>query len=374
MIRVLHIVGDMDLGGLETMIMNIYRNINRDEIQFDFLEYGDKDMKYYYDDEIKSLGGKIYRLSDHNINFLNRIKQHKKFFESHPEYQIIHNHLSGVTGMCLGINILARNKKIKKIISHSHTNKPENNRIKTKIKHNILKVLNNIYSTDYLACSKEAAEFMFSKNIAENKVFYLYNPIDVKKYVFNNKKREQLRKQLNIENDFVVGHVGRFDDVKNHEFLIKIFNEILKLKPNSKLVLCGIGDLQEKIKKQIEILKIKDKVLFLGARNDIYNIMQAFDVFVFPSKFEGLGIVAIEAQAAALPVIASENVPIEIDITPVATHISLNKSEKYWAEETIKIFENYDRNISNVNLLETEYDIDILINKLMDFYKIGSEK
>lgn len=374
MIRVLHIVGDMELGGLETMIMNIYRNINRDEIQFDFLEYGDEKINYYYDDEIRSLGGKIHRLSDHNLGFFDRIKQHKEFFKNHPEYKIIHNHLSGVTGMCLGINIIAKNNKLNKIISHSHTNKPENNSYKTKIKHNVLKFFNNIYTTDYLSCSKEAADFMFSRKIAENKSFYIYNPIDVKKYLFNQATRDKLRKEFEVEEDVVIGHVGRFDDVKNHEFLLKVFNEVLKLKSNSKLVFCGIGQLQEKIKLQAEQLNITEKVMFLGARNDIYDIMQMFDVFVFPSKFEGLGIVAIEAQAAALPVIASENVPKEIDVTPIVTHISLNQNEQVWAKTICDKVNDYDRINSNINLLNTEYDIDILINKLIDFYKMGSEK
>lgn len=323
MIRILQIVTKMNLGGIENMIMNFYRNIDRSKFQFDFLVQGKEEG--YFDKEIISLGGKIFSI--HRINFFKPYIYEQEVYDfliKHPEYEIVHSHLNAFNKLSLKA---AKKANVSDRIAHSHTSKIDVN-LKNLYK-NLIKIGINKYTTQNLACSKEAGEWLYGK---KNKFTVLKNAIDINRFIFNEEKRKIIRMQLGInENDIVIGHVGRFFKPKNHKFLIEIFNEFQKLTVNSKLLLVGSGELQDKIVNQINELKLNDKIILAGNRKNIEDYYNAMDLFVFPSLYEGLGMVLIEAQINGLNCLTSKDVvPSEVNITEHVKFVPLNKNAKEW--------------------------------------------
>lgn len=324
-IRVLHVVTYMGRGGLETMLMNYYRHIDRSKVQFDFLVH--REFEADYDPEIISLGGRIFRLPrlvPWSGSYRNALKV---FFDTHQEYKIIHVHQD-----CLSSIILksAKEHRVPVRIGHSHTNNQDKN----------FKYLIKLFykrripgnSTQLFACSKEAGDWMFDGAPYQ----ILKNAIETSKYVYNSRVRVHMRKQLGIpDGAFVLGHVGRFHPQKNHAHLINIFAELKKIKQNSILLLVGDGDLRSSIEGRIANLGLSDSVIFTGVRDDVPDLMQAMDCFILPSVYEGLGIVAIEAQASGLPCILSDGVPEECDITSLTEHVALKEAPSVWAERIL---------------------------------------
>ena len=360
MIRVLHVVGGMQQGGTENFIMNIYRNIDRNKIQFDFLV----NRKGVFEEEIKNLGGRVYYIPAlQNVGQIRYKKKLDEFFKNHKEYKIIHSHLNQVSGL-----ILERAKKanIPIRIAHSHSNRfwYSNNLIKLYkmyLKTKIEKSANYKF-----ACSVDAGKFMFGKN-SEFKV--INNFIDAKKYIYNEEIRKKVRKQLNIdENIFVIGYVGRFEVAKNPIFALKVFKEFLKLNPNSKFLMIGKGSLKNEVISYIEENNIKDNVIMLEDRNDINELMQAMDYFILSSIYEGLGIVLIEAQAAGLKCIAAKDViQKEAQITPLLNLLPLEENPKIWANYILET-QNYNRENTYSYTVKNGFDIKENINVLEDFY------
>ena len=195
------------------------------------------------------------------------------------------------------------------------------------------------YANLQLACSKEAGEWLFGNT----QFIVLNNGIDVSKYVFNQNIREEYRKILGFSDELVLGHVGRFSNQKNHNFLIDIFYEIIKINKKSKLILIGTGELENEIKEKVESLSLKEKVIFLGARADVNKIMQAMDVFILPSLFEGLPVVGVEAQASGLPCIISDTVSKDVKITDSVLQISLSLPPEEWGKKLIDFYETFER-------------------------------
>ena len=318
--RVLQIVTYMGRGGLETMIMNYFRNIDRTKIQFDFLVH--RDFKADYDEEIENLGGKIYRMPVLNPFSKGYFKALDDFFAKH-NYDVVHSHLDCMSAYPLKI---AKKHGVKIRIAHAHS-KSQDKDLKYPVKL-FSKRLIPKYATHLFACGKEAGDWMFGGSSFR----ILNNAIDVQKYVFDPEVRNSVKDELGLHNEFVIGHIGRFNPPKNHTFLIDIFNEILQRNTHCKLLLVGSGNGETAIKDKVNQLGISDKVLFLGTRSDVDRILQAMDVFVFPSLYEGLPLSIIEAQAAGLPCVASTEVPIECKKTDLVTNVSLNKDAGYWAE------------------------------------------
>ncbi len=354
-LRILHIVTYMGRGGLETMLMNYYRNIDRSKVQFDFLVH--RDFKADYDDEIESLGGRIYRISKLNPFSFSYYKALNKFFSEH-KYKIVHCHLDCMSAIPLSV---AKKYNIPVRIAHSHTSYQDKD-FKFVIKV-IAKKFIHKYATTLFACSEIAGKWMFGNHNFE----LLNNAIDTKKYIFNEIIQSKVKCQFNLNNNFVIGHVGRFDPPKNHDFLIDIFNEVYKKDNTAKLVLVGSGDLQKTIENKVENYGLTHNVLFLCSRDDVHEILQAFDVFVFPSLYEGLGIVAIEAQCAGIPCIVSDTVPEDARITSEFNYLSLNSSAKRWAKEIIK-YKNFQKTDSSDNIINAGYDISEKAKWLEDYY------
>ena len=356
MVRVLQIVTNMDRGGLETMLMNYYRHIDRKKVQFDFLEH--RQERAAYDDEIESLGGRIYRVP--RLDPLSPAYYHALdgFFSSHLEYRIVHSHLD-----CMSAYPLRAAKKagIPVRIAHAHsTSQDKNWKLLFKIasKRQITR-----YATDLFACSADAGMWMFGTR----NVHILPNAIEVDRYTFDQAVRERMRKKLGLEDALVIGHVGRFSAVKNHSFLLDIFAQVKCREPNSKLLLVGGGSEMQAIRQKSEALGLSGDVVFTGVRGDVADLMQAMDVFVFPSLYEGLGIVLIEAQAAGLPCVVSETIPREAYLTKLLTSEKLTSPAEKWAGTVLEKhhFLRIDR---RAEIAAHGFDITTEAVKLQEFY------
>lgn len=355
-IRVLHIVTYMGRGGLETMLMNYYRNIDRTKVQFDFLVH--RDFEADYDKEIILLGGKIYhisRLIPWSKEYKNKLKE---FFKSHPEYKIVHVHQDCLSSIAL---CCAKECGIPVRIAHCHSSSAVKN-IKYPIKLFYMKKIPK-YSTKMFACGNEAGNWMFGKNEFE----VVQNAIDVVKYRYSEEISAKIRRKLQITNEFVVGHVGSFSPAKNHKFLIAVFNELLKIEENSKLLLVGDGNGRKEIETQIHHLGIEDKVILTGVRSDVNEILQAIDIFVFPSLYEGLGIAAIEAQAAGIPCILSNKVPTECKQTENVEFLELDSLPNNWVQHILN--HRFDKKTDQyLTICKSGYDIREKATWLENFY------
>lgn len=358
MIRILQCVNKMERFGLETMLMNYYRNIDRTKVQFDFLTH--RRTKGAYDDEIVKLGGKVYyapRLMPYNI--IKYRKYMRKFFEEHKEYKIVHSHIDTMSFFPLRE---AKRNNIKYRISHSHTSKLDAD-LKYFIKLYCKLVINKVSNIRF-ACGEKAGKFLYNKldfNIVNN-------AIDTNKFKYNQDKRKEVREKLNIKNDeFVIGHVGRFIYIKNQKFLIDVFFEYLKTNPNSKLLLIGTGEDENTLRNKVSDLKINEKVIFLINRSDVDELYQAMDLFVMPSLFEGVPLVAIEAQANGLNCILSDNISSEAKLCSNVTFMSLTDEPKIWVKKIDEMKGQRNKNAIE-EIKNKNYDIKEEAEKLMDFY------
>ncbi len=361
-IRILRVVGWMDRGGLETVIMNSYRITDRSKIQYDFVVHTDR--KCMYDDEIEQLGGKIYHMPRYiYINHRSYCKAWKNFFFEHPEYKIIHGHMRSTAAIYL--KIAKENGLV--TISHSH-GVSSGYGIQGIIKDWIQKGIPE-YSDYMLACSLKAGEWLFGKkNTMKNNFKVLKNGIDSDKFRYSQKTRDNMRKKLGIDDKIIIGHVGRFDEAKNQIFLIDLISEIITQNQNYILMLVGTGENIQKIKEEIKRRKIEKYILMLGSRDDIAQLMQAMDIFVFPSKYEGFGNVVVEAQAAGLPCVISTCVPKDVMITDLVLRMDLSSSKKEWIKVIESKLENFQRKDCIDQIIEAGYDVHQLTEWYEEFY------
>ncbi|MFB6317644.1 glycosyltransferase [Saccharicrinis sp. FJH54] len=357
---VLHVLGRLNRGGAETLIMNLYRTIDRSKVQFHFVKHTNE--KCAYDDEIISLGGKIHVIERYTgINHFIYVRLWKKLLKTNPEYTIIHGHIRSTASIYL---LLA--KKFNRItIIHSHATGSRGNLISRSVK-NVMQLPIRYISDYFFACSEEAASWLFGKKKVSDTLI-LKNAINAETFRYDDKIRKKFRRSYGLENKLVLVHVGSFTKPKNHIFLLAIFKEILHKKNDTMLLLVGEGDLKQNLIERISADKLFDSVLFLGSRDDIPNILMGADAFIFPSIFEGFGIAALEAQASGLPTHVSDVLPTEIKATDLLFYHSLKKSAKEWAQEIIdnKIEHRSDRVDS---IKELGYDIVVQTNILKEFY------
>lgn len=357
-IRVLHILQRMEAGGTQAFLMNIYRNIDRNKVQFDFLvEYPDKQ---FYDEEILKLGGKIYYSTVRkDFNILKFMRKLKNIIKEN-NYKIVHMHTYSIGYFCLRV---AKECDIPVRIAHSHSN--EATRDFKYLPKLFLQKIYTVYATNLMACSEAAGKYLFK----DKKFEVIKNAIDSRKFIYNKEIREKTRKNLNIENSFVVGHIGRFKPEKNHKFLIEIFSEIKRKKNNAKLLLIGKGELEDDIKKQVKELNLQDDVIFLGNRKDVNDLYQCMDVFLFPSLFEGLGIVAIEAQASGTPIVCSNMLPKETEISNIYVKLDLKLPAEEWAKKAIELAsKNQIKQNLQQNVIEAGFDLSSTVKMLQNFY------
>ena len=352
-VRVLHIVGNMNMGGQETFIMNVYRNIDRNKVQFDFVVHSNEEG--YYDKEIERLGGKIYRICPIKKNPIKHMMDLYKIIKAN-KYEIIHRHTnSAVVILDLAV---ARFAKVKKRIVHSHSNNISKNRII----HKVLKYSINLFANNRMACSKEAGIWMYG-----NKDFTVIpNGIEVEKFLFNKNKRNHVRTVENAGNKKIIGHIGRFVPEKNHKFIVKLLEQIIETEKNIEIWFIGDGDLKEDIKNSIYELGLSKYARFLGIKENIDEYLDAMDIFIFPSIYEGLGIALIEAQLSGVDCIVSDNIQKEALITDNVTIKELDYKE--WKDCILNKKISTERRIDINDERIKKYDILNIIRKLEDIY------
>lgn len=355
--RVLCLISGMNSGGAETFLMKLYRKMDRSLYQMDFCVNIKEEG--FYDKEILNMGGRIYHIPSKSKNLTDFKKQLTNIIKTeHYEYVL------RITSNSMGFMDLKIAKKAgAKVCAARSSNSNDAEGIKATIVHLIGKLLYSRYVDVKIAPSDLAAIYTFgNKEYVKNRVYILKNAVDLDIYKYSNYGRRKIRKELDISDDtFVCGHIGRFSKQKNHKFLIRIFYNIFLLNPNAKLILTGIGELEEEVKELCKQLKIYDNVYFLGRRSDISDILSAMDVFVFPSLYEGMPNTIIEAQATGLPCVLSDTITSEADVTGLLTYMSLKDPANCWANEILK--QNTEKRINTrKKMVAAGYDISTQVN------------
>ncbi|MBQ8133002.1 MAG: glycosyltransferase family 1 protein [Clostridia bacterium] len=360
--------GSGDFGGVSSFLYNVYTHIDRDKIQFDFISpnittYG------IHREEIENMGGRIYELGITGNILTRKLKLYrelKKFLNNH-DYRIIHIN-SGNFFFNLFAVSAAKKAGIEFRIVHSHNAGDTNHSIFKRILFNILKPSLEKKATELYACSEKAAQYMFTKKSNENrKVSIIKNGIQIERFVFDAQVREQLKNDLRINDKIVIGHVGRFLEQKNHEFLIKIFAEIHKENNNTVLFLFGSGEKQEKIQQLVKEEELEDCVRFMGVIGDIEKMYQIMDVFVMPSFHEGLPVTCIEVQVNGMPCVLSDSITSEVKINENVLFVSLKESPQFWAHKVLSALES--GRADNCDKIENSgYSIDSVAKNLRDRY------
>lgn len=361
-IRVLQIIGFVCGGGVEAVIMNYYRNIDRNKIQFDFVIDGYE--KTALDNEILSLGGKVYKVEPYTKNPLKNIYQIYKIIKDN-NYQIVHSNMNTLSVFSLFAAWLA-GAKVR--ILHNHSTAVKSEKLRSAMKY-ILRPFAPIFANRYMACSKLAGEWMYGRRkMQSGEIKVLNNAIDVDAFAYNEELRKKLRHDLDIDEDtLVIGHVGRFMYQKNHDFLIDIFNEIHKQKSNSLLLLIGDGPLRQSIEEKVKNYNLQDSVIFLGLRKDVKDLYNVMDVFVLPSWYEGLPVVSVEAQANGLPCFVSDKVSKECYLSSSMYFISLNKNADVWSKEILNSKLTRNKNAKQ-ELTANNFEIKNETEKLINIY------
>lgn len=368
-IRILHVLGRLDRGGAETMVMNLYRQMDREQIQFDFMLHTTDECSY--SEEVRALGGRIYAVPAYTPSAAGQYRSAwKEFFREHPAYQILHSHIRSTASLYLPI---AKKYGLTTIV-HSH-NTSSGKGIKAIVKSILQYPLR--FQADYLfACSRAAGEWLFGKRACESERFVLLpNAIDISRFVFQEKTRKKAREGMGVpEECLVIGHVGRMEEQKNHAFLLKVFREIHKRVPDSILLLIGEGSLKGAIEKQVMAEELQDAVRLFEKREDVNELLQGMDILVFPSLYEGLPVTLVEAQAAGLPVVMSDTITSEIVLTDLIQQCSLQETAQLWAEKTLSCRSEYKlsqrENEERLQQLRAAgYDIEETAKWLMEFYK-----
>lgn len=361
-IKVLQVMGIVESGGVEAVIMNYYRHIDKTEVQFDFVMHKGSNSDYIA--EVKSMGAKVYEVTPYSnpIRFIQEVYSIIK----KENYQIVHSNMNALSVFPLFAAYLAG---VPVRILHNHSTDTKAEPLRTFVK-NLLRPFARLFANQYWACSRLAGEWMYGKKaVKEGKVTIINNAIDLKKFSFDEKKRSKFRDELGLQDCFVIGHVGRFMKQKNHDFLVDIFAEISKKQENARLLLVGDGPLKTEIEDKVKAIGLEEKVIFTGVRSDVADLYNAMDVFVFPSLYEGLGMVAVEAQANGLPVISSTEVPKEAKISDAIKFEALSNTKSFWTKDILDCVNQ--RNIGSVDaeISHSEFDIRVEAKKLGKRYK-----
>lgn len=354
-IRVLCVFSSLDRGGAESMCMNLYRHIDRTKVQFDFVKH--TSSKGSFEDEIHDLGGRVYTAPRYRIYNYNQYKNWWiSHLEEHPEHKIIHGHFFTISAVYFKFG-----KRLGRIcIGHAHSSKRDAHDFKTKCKLILISKIEK-YSDYCFSCSKESGEWLFPNK----EYIVLKNAIDINSFSLSSDIRTRMRREFSIDDEtLLIGHVGNISAAKNHSFILDIFVEIKKLHQNSKLILIGAGS-QDELRNKAKEAGIDNEVIFTGVRNDVNCLLQAMDVFVFPSIFEGLPVTVIEAQASGLKCFLSNRITDEVNVTGNCEFLPIDDA-LLWA----KLINSADltRKDCTQRIMESGYDIDTTALWLQNFY------
>ena len=368
-IRILQCVTIMNRNGLENRLMDIYRNIDRSVIQFDFMTNRREDGEF--DEEIRQLGGRVYHMSRiAPRSFFRYLGELQTFFREHPEYRIVHSHLNTLSTWPL---LMAKRAGVPVRIAHSRNASMDRN-IKMLYKA-FSRLFINGQATDRFACSRSAGVWLFGEKQVEKDTFRVIpNAIQLDRFIYTEEKRKEMRRELGIpEDELAVVCVARFSTQKNHTYLLKVFQAIKAKNPHSKLYLVGKGELEQDIRNQVELLGLTDSVVFLGSRPDVGNILTAMDAFLFPSFYEGFGTVIVEAQCSALPMLASDTIPAETKLCDSVEFASIKEAPEVWADRILAQVGKTQRCDNSALIREKGYDIRQSYTWMQQFYLSKSE-
>lgn len=356
-IRILQIVSSLNKGsGINNVIFNWHKNIDREKIQFDYLYFLDAPVSF--EKEIKELGGQTYKLPCPSIScFYFFIKSVINFFKIH-KYKTIHSHITHLNFFYFPI---AKFYGVKNIIFHAHVTKYSDHFLNG-IRNRLMTGLVKSFIKYKFACSDAAGKFWHKKNYT-----VVNNGIDVARFKYNPDMRNKKRQELNVENKFVISNIGRFEKQKNHIFLIDVFKEIYKTNKNAVLILAGNGSMLQKIKEKVQKLNLSRAVNFLGVTKDIPSILQATDVLVMPSFYEGLPVIGIEAQASGVPCVFSDAITKEVMLLPQSRMISLNDGAEKWADEILEYDQFKREDVSGI-IKQAGFDMKDIMLKVQEFY------
>lgn len=361
-IRVLQVVTKMNRAGIENLLLEIYRHVDRSQVQFDFYTF--RLDPGHLDREVMSLGGNIYYNPPLTpISWLRSDADLVQFLRQHPEYKIVHAHMNAWCGLLLRS---AQKAGVPVRIAHSHTALKSGGL--TNLVKNIIKLPVNRYATHRFAVSRQAGIWLYGKKAEKDNMVQIWaNSIDYRKFAFNPDVRREMRGQHDLDNKFVLMHVGNCRFEKNHPFLLEVFARVRAHDPSAQLVLIGGGD-WEKILDQADRLGVSNGLVVTGSRPDVDLFLQAGDVFVFPSLYEGMPVAVIEAQAAGLPCLISDSITDEVCITPLVEQVPLAAGPEIWAEKILERKHLARRDDWGEYFVKSGFDIENLAQKLAAFY------
>ena len=372
-VRVL-VTAPLGVGGISSLMINIQKNIDRSNLNFDYLTFHDR--KEPQENTVIEMGSHKYVASSDNIHnkvlrFFVRLFQIRKICKEN-NIKIFHNNDGTPKGI---LNVIAAKAGgVKYVTYHSHNGGTTDISFLSKIVNYLCRPLIPLICDDLWACSDIAAKFTFPSNIAKhNKYYFMPNAVDLKRYQYNKKIRNEVRTEWKLNEKFVIGHAGRFNQQKNHSFLIDIFFNIHQRDESAILLLFGVGETQERIRQKVHDLQLDNSVVFCGASNQMERMYQAMDVFLMPSLFEGLPVTGVEAQASGLPIVFSDSVTQEVAIAPNIKYISLNESVEVWAE-TVLGFKNCKRQDYCELLRKAGFDQNEMVNHFEQYYLSVAKK
>lgn len=358
--RILHILGSMNIGGAETFIMNLYRNIDRTQLQFDFLLSTEKNA---YAEEIRKLGGCIYIIEPRR-NGLTKYKNALNNFFSEHKYAIVHQHCSSLSP--IDPLVIAKKWGVPTRVIHSHNSYQSG--MVHKILHYLRKPLIKKIATHYLGCSDLANNWMYKYTGVLDKAIMINNGVNTSLFSYNENIRKDVRDKLGVEGKVLFGHVGRFSKVKNHRFIIKIFNAYLEKYGNAHLILVGNGELYEETRSIVTGLNIDEHVTFLGVRTDVNELLQAMDILLMPSFYEGLPVSLVEAQVSGVMTYATNIISKDVALADNIKFLSLSNDENFWAEYIYNDYKEYIRKDKSELIKKLGFDIlttnDYLVNNI----------
>ncbi|QCT06954.1 glycosyltransferase [Ruminococcus bovis] len=364
MVRVLHELFSLDGGGVERLVYDYYRNMDHNKVQFDFV-ISDLYKKGIFEDYLTEQGCKIFKIVKKTENKKKYLKQIEDIIDK-GDYDVIHSHYGIYADEVMQI---AKKHNIKKRIIHSHV-AYEPITFMQKVKNIIHKRIALSNATDLFACGRDAGVFMWGKRAVESgKVHIMKNAVDTSKFAFSNEKRLEKRKELGVEDKFVIGIVGRLSEPKNYPFLWRVYKKVLEKRNDTALVVVGRGTEEKEIKSLAKKMGIYDKINFLGVRDDVPELLNAMDLFVLPSLYEGLPVVLVENQSNGLMSLASDKITDEMAVTDLVNFLPIEGTEEQWAEEIC----NYKPTIENrksyrQQIIDNGYDIKSASLEMQNFY------
>lgn len=323
MVRMLHIVGSMSPSGIGNFIMNVYRNIDREKVQFDFIVHETREISF--EDEIRMLGGRIYTATRKSVSPVKNFMEIRNIVKQ-GNYRIVFRHTDIST---VAVDLLAAwLGGAKERIAHSHSTSTPNVKM-----HRLFQPMLNALCTKRFACSDKAGKWLYGNRRYE----VIINAIRLEDFAYDEKVRKQMREKEGLDDSLVIGHIGNLLPVKNHLFMLDVMKELVKKRPDCRMIFAGDGVMREQIEKKREELGLEPYVRLLGVRTDTAALLQAMDVFLFPSKYEGLPIAMVEAQCSGLPNLVSDVITADVDVTPLVHKLSLEKDASVWADQILEL-------------------------------------